>query len=62
MKEWFHTVCLTLAGEFDPNFMAQIKFLKLENEILRSRLKSKVTTTREEQQRLLQIAPVWITC
>src|SRR5947209_846448 len=54
MKSLFQSVLLYLAAGPDGEMAGQLQFLKVENEILRSKLPKRITVTSRERKRLLK--------
>ena len=54
MKNIYHSLLAVIAGASQKELGRQIKYLKVENEILRSKLPKQITVTRKERQRLLK--------
>jgi putative transposase len=50
----FHSLLLVIAGASQRELARQVRYLKVENEILRSRLPQRVLVTNKERQRLLR--------
>ena len=56
MKNIYQSLLLVIAGATQKELALQIKYLKVENEILRSRLPERVFVTPKERQRLVRFA------
>lgn len=56
MKNIYQTLLLVIAGATQKELARQIKYLKMENEILRSRLPQLVRVTPKERRRLMKFA------
>ncbi len=56
MTSIFHSLLMVIAGSTQKELARQIKYLKVENEILRAKLPDRITTTltRKDRQRLLK--------
>ena len=54
MKTLFQSFLLLLARATDKELARQVQFLKIENEILCSKLPSRIRVTPQEKQRLLK--------
>ncbi|MEX0937353.1 MAG: hypothetical protein WDZ59_05795 [Pirellulales bacterium] len=54
MKNLYHSLLLVIAGATQKELAAQIRYLKIENQILRSKLPSKVMVTDRERTRRCQ--------
>ncbi|MDP8244834.1 MAG: hypothetical protein P9L94_12180 [Candidatus Hinthialibacter antarcticus] len=54
MIQWFYLILMTFFRKRDQLLMAQIQYLKAENEILRSRIKNNFITKTHERTILLQ--------
>ncbi|MGC4004054.1 MAG: integrase core domain-containing protein [Pirellulales bacterium] len=54
MSNVFKSLLLVIAGSTQKELARQIKYLKVENEILRSRLPKRIYTTAKEKQRLIR--------
>jgi putative transposase len=54
MKNLYHSLILLIAGSTQKELAAQIKYLKVENEILRSKLPARVPVTEKERNRLVK--------
>lgn len=55
MGRIFHPLLVILANATHRDLVAQIQYLKAENEILRSKLPDRVTVTERERQRLIKL-------
>ena len=53
MKNIYHSLLLVIAEATQKELARQIKYLKVENEILRSRLPARIAVTPKERQRLV---------
>lgn len=53
MIHWFYLIFMTFSRNRDQLLMAQIQYLKAENEILRNRCADKIMTTPQERTKLL---------
>lgn len=56
MTNVFHSLLLVIAGATQRELARQIKFLKVENEILHSKLPKRITVTPKERNRLVRFA------
>ena len=56
MKNIYQSLLSVIAGATQKELARQIKYLKVENEILRSRLQERVFVTAKERQRLVKFA------
>jgi putative transposase len=56
MTNLFQPLLLVIAGSIQKELARQIKYLKVENEILRSKLPGRVTVTAKERHRLVRFA------
>jgi putative transposase len=54
MASIFHSLLLVIAGSTQKELARQVRYLKVENEILRSKLPARITLTPRERQRLLK--------
>src|SRR4051812_32361031 len=54
MVSIFRSLLLVIAGATQRELARQIRYLKVENEVLRRKLPKKITVTRSERQRLLK--------
>jgi serine/threonine protein kinase len=54
MASIFHSLLLVIAGSTQKELARQVRYLKVENEILRSKLPARITVTPRERQRLLK--------
>ena len=54
MKNLYHRLLLLIAGSTQKELAAQIRYLKIENEILRSKLPKRVPVTDKERNRLVK--------
>ena len=54
MTPIFRSLVLVIAGATQRDLARQIRYLKVENEVLRSKLPAWITVTRKERQRLLK--------
>ena len=52
MKNLFQPLLLLIAGATQKELARQVRYLKVENEILRSKLPARVTVTEKEKNRL----------
>jgi putative transposase len=52
MRPLFNRLLVVLAAATDRELARQVKFLKVENEILRSRLPARIEVTPQERRRL----------
>lgn len=52
MKNLFHPLLLLIAGATQNELARQVRYLKVENEILRSKLPARITVTEKEKNRL----------
>ena len=56
MKNIYHSLLVVIAEATQKELARQIKYLKVENEILRSKLPARITVTPKERQRLVKFA------
>ncbi|MCU0880794.1 MAG: hypothetical protein MUF06_23745, partial [Pirellulaceae bacterium] len=56
MTNIFQSLLLVIAGATQKELARQIKFLKVENQILRSKLPKRITITPKERHRLVKFA------
>ena len=56
MKNVFQSLLLVIAGASQKELARQLKYLKVENQILRSRLPARITVTAKERTRLVKFA------
>lgn len=56
MKNVFQPLLLLIAGATQNELALQVRYLKVENEILRSKLPARVTVTEKERNRLAKFA------
>ena len=56
MKNLYHGLLLLIAGSTQKELAAQIRYLKVENEVLRSKLPERVSITAHEKNRLVKFA------
>jgi len=54
MKNLYHSLLLLIAGSTQKELAAQLRYLKTENEILRSKLPKRVPVTAQEKNRLVK--------
>src|SRR6185312_3086747 len=54
MKNLYHSLLLLIAGSTQKQLASQIRYLKIENQILRSKLPARVTVTEQERNRLVK--------
>jgi putative transposase len=54
MKKLYHSLLLLVAGATQKELAAQIRYLKVENEILRGKCPPRVSVTRRERNRLVK--------
>ncbi|WDI40530.1 integrase core domain-containing protein [Bremerella sp. P1] len=54
MKNLYHSLLLLIAGSTQKELAAQIRYLKVENEVLRSKLPKRVSVTAQEKNRLVK--------
>jgi putative transposase len=54
MASIFHSLLLVIAGSTQKELARQVRYLKVENEILRSKLPARISVTPRERQRLLK--------
>lgn len=54
MKNLYHRLLLLIAGSTQKELARQIRYLKIENEILRSKLPKRVTVTEKERNKLVK--------
>jgi len=56
MTNVFQSLLLVIAGSTQKELARQLKYLKVENQILRSRLPKRITVTAKEKQRLVRFS------
>jgi len=56
MTNVFQSLLLVIAGATQKELARQVKYLKVENEILRSKLPKRITITPKEKHRLVRFA------
>src|SRR5512147_2748507 len=56
MTNVFQSLLLVIAGATEKELARQVKYLKVENEILRSKLPKRITVTPKERNRLVRFA------
>jgi putative transposase len=56
MKNIYHTPLLIIAGSTQKELASQIRYLKVENQILRTKLPARVSVTAKEKNRLVKFA------
>lgn len=56
MTNVFQSLLLVIAGATQKELARQVKYLKVENEILRSKLPKRITITPKERHRLVRFA------
>lgn len=54
MTNVFQSLLLVIAGATEKELARQVKYLKVENEILRSKLPKRITITPKERHRLVR--------
>ena len=54
MKNLYHRLLLLIAGSTQKELAAQIRYLKVENEVLRSKLPKQISVTAQEKNRLVK--------
>jgi putative transposase len=54
MKNLYHRLLLVIAGSTQKELASQIRYLKIENQILRSKLPSRVQVTAQERNKLVK--------
>ena len=54
MTPIFRSLLLVVAGATQRELARQVRYLKVENEVLRSKLPARITVTPKERQRLLK--------
>jgi len=54
MKNLYHSLLLLIAGSTQKELASQIRYLKIENEILRSKLPKRVQVTEKERNKLVK--------
>ena len=54
MKNLYHSLLLLIAGSPQKELAAQIRYLKVENEVLRSKRPKRVSVTAQEKNRLVK--------
>lgn len=55
MKNIYHRLLLLIAGSTQKQLAAQIRYLKAENEVLRSNLPKRISVTAQEKNRLVKL-------
>lgn len=56
MKNLYHSLLLLIAGSTQKELASQIRYLKIENEVLRSKLPKRVSVTEKERNKLVKFA------
>ena len=56
MKNIFQSLLLVIAGATQKELARQVKYLKVENQILRARLPKRIMVTPKERTRLIKFA------
>ena len=56
MTNLFQSLLLVIAGASQKELARQVKYLMVENEILRSKLPKRITVTAKERNRLVRFA------
>jgi hypothetical protein len=54
MKNLYHRLLLLIAGSTQKELASQVRYLKIENEILRSKLPKRVPVTAKERNKLVK--------
>ncbi len=54
MKNLYHSLLLLIAGSTQKELASQIRYLTIENEILRSKLPTRVNVTEKERNKLVK--------
>lgn len=54
MKNLYHALLLLIAGSTQKQLASQIRYLKIENEILRTKLPARMSVTEQERNRLIK--------
>ena len=54
MKNLYHRLLLLIAGSTQKELASQIRYLKIENDILRSKLPKRVPVTEKERNKLVK--------
>lgn len=54
MASIYRSLLMVIAGAAQKDLARQVRYLKVENEILRSKLPARITITSSERQRLLK--------
>ena len=54
MKNLYHSLLLLIAGSTQKELASQIRYLKIENEVLRSKLPKRISVTEKERNRLVK--------
>ena len=54
----FRSLLLVIAGASQRELARQVRYLKVENEVLRSKLPARITVTPKERQRYLRMPRV----
>ena len=54
MKNLYHSLLLVIAGSTQKELASQIRYLKIENEVLRSKLPKRVSVTEKERNKLVK--------
>ena len=55
----FRSLLLVIAGSTQRELARQVRYLKVENEVLRSKLPARSTVTPKERQRMIESGPSW---
>ena len=55
MKNLYHRLLLIIAGSTQRELASQIRYLKIENEILRSKLPKRVPVTDKDRNKLVKL-------
>jgi len=54
MKNLYHSLLLLIAGSTQKELASQIRYLKIENEVLRSKLPKRISVTEKERNKLVK--------
>ena len=54
MKNLYHSLLLLIAGSTQKELASQIRYLKIEKEILRSKLPKRISVTEKERNKLVK--------
>jgi len=54
MKKLYHSLLLLIAGSTQKELASHIRYLKIENEVLRSKLPKRISVSEKERNRLVK--------